>query len=246
MIASKMTRLKKVEWCLCDGEKINNELRIRQRTDRTFQPQSIMPPDATSDILSRELHYFSQRDNLKEFSLDASVDSSILWPESQDPGSESSTWPNLLWFHIELNGVLPSGEWIQMPDPEAEEEEFNGNWDWDDDPHSEIPGDEYEKWADCVHNPIHFERFALATARAASRMPKIRGLYVTYHDMAEMGIGFVTSFLEESCCLEFTRQPPREPSEEVLDAWRKAVDFHGMEWNVHIACWGDAYYFYDL
>lgn len=34
MMASKMTRLKKVEWWLCDGEKINTELRIRQRTGK--------------------------------------------------------------------------------------------------------------------------------------------------------------------------------------------------------------------
>lgn len=34
MIASKMTRLKKVEWWLCDGEKIDAELRIRQRTGK--------------------------------------------------------------------------------------------------------------------------------------------------------------------------------------------------------------------
>lgn len=34
MMASKMTHLKKVEWWLCDGEKINNELRIRQRTGK--------------------------------------------------------------------------------------------------------------------------------------------------------------------------------------------------------------------
>ncbi|RSL68014.1 hypothetical protein CEP54_003007 [Fusarium duplospermum] len=169
-MASKMTRLKQVEWWLCDGEKINTELRIRQRT----------------------------------------------------------------------------GEWLEMRDPEAEEDEFDGNFDWDDAPYSEIPGEEYEKRFDSIHNPIHFERFALATARAASQMPKIRELYVTHHSNAEMGVGFVTWGLKKSCCLEFTRQPSREPSEEVLDAWRKAVDLHGMEWNVHLACWGDAYYFYDL
>lgn len=34
LIASKMTRLRKVEWWLCDGEKVNNEVRIRQRTSK--------------------------------------------------------------------------------------------------------------------------------------------------------------------------------------------------------------------
>ncbi|KAI8689423.1 hypothetical protein NCS56_00205800 [Fusarium sp. Ph1] len=272
MMASKMTRLKKVEWWLCDGEKIDTELRIRQRTefaytlkllpksietfrleyirkpptDKTFQPQGIVPPDATNDILSRELCHFSQRDGLKEFSVDASVDSSILWPESHHTGSEPPTWPNLYWFHVELNDVLPSGEWIDIRDPEAEEGRFSGNWDMDDGPESEVPGDEYEKWFQCIHNPIHFERFALATARAASHMPKIRGIYVTHHSMAAMGVGFVTTDLEKSCCLEFTGEPPPEPSEEIMDAWRKVVDLHDMEWNVHLAYWGNAYYFYDL
>ncbi|WAO84778.1 F-box domain-containing protein [Fusarium falciforme] len=268
LMASKMTRLRKVEWRLCDAEKIDAELRIRQRTefahtlgilprsiesltleyirepptDRTFQPPSIVPPDATSDILSQELRHFSQRDGLQQFLVDASVDSNILWPESQDPESKLPTWPNLSVFHVELNAVLPSGEWIQMRHPEAEEDEFDGNFDWDDAPYSEIPGEEYEKRFDCTYNPIHFERFALATARAASRMPKIKELYVTHHSMAAMGVGFVTRGLEESCCLEFTGDPHPEPSEEILDAWRKVVDLHGMEWNVHFAYGSDAYY----
>ncbi|KAI8722968.1 F-box domain-containing protein [Fusarium sp. LHS14.1] len=262
----------KVEWWLCDGEKMNTELRIRQRTefaytlkllpksietfrleyirksptDMTFQPQSIVPPDATCDILSRELRRFSQRDGLKEFLVDASVDSSILWPDFQDPGSESPTWPNLSWFHVELNDVLPSGEWLDIRDPEDEEDEFHGNFDWDDAPYSEVPGDEYEKRFRCISSPIHFERFALATARAASKMPKIRELYLTHHGDAGMAVGFVTRALEKSCCLEFSKEPLPQPSEETMDAWRKVVKLHGLEWNVHFAYGADAYYFYTL
>ncbi|UPL01469.1 hypothetical protein LCI18_012403 [Fusarium solani-melongenae] len=272
MMAGKMTRLKKVQWWLCDGEKVDIELRIRQRTefaytlrllprsieqfelkyvrkpptDRTFQPQGIVPPDAASDILSRELCHFSQRDGLREFSVDASVDCSILWPEPQNPGSKPPTWPTLSWFHVELNDVLPSGEWMDIRDPEAEEDRFDGNWDLDDGPESEVPGDEYEKRFQSIHNLIHFERFALATARAASEMPKVKGLFVTHHSLAEMGVGFVTTGLENSCCLEFTGEPPPEPSEKIIDAWRKVVDLHGMEWNVNFTTWGGAYYFYDI
>ncbi|EEU40571.1 uncharacterized protein NECHADRAFT_33720 [Fusarium vanettenii 77-13-4] len=246
MMASKMTRLKKVEWWLCDGEKVDTELRIRQRTqfahtlellprsienfrleyireppkDRTFQPPGIVPPDAISDILSRQLRNFSQRDRLQEFLIDASVDSTILWPESQPPESKPPTWPNMSLFHIELNDVLPSGH--------------------------EIPGEEYEKWFPCTHNPIHFERFALATARAASQMPKIRELFVTNNSLASMGVGFVTRGLKKSCCLEFTGDPPPEPSEETMDAWRNVVKLHGLEWNVHFAYGANAYYFYTL
>ncbi|KAJ4323823.1 hypothetical protein N0V84_004169 [Fusarium piperis] len=272
LIASKMPRLKKVEWWLCDGEKVNTEVRIRQRTEfartlemlprsieyfrleyirkpptnRTFQPPGIVPPDATGDILSQELHKFSQRESLQEFLVDASVDSTILWSESQSPKSEPPTWPNMSVFHIELNDVLPSGEWIEMRDPEAEEDRFHGNFDWDDGPESEIPGEEYEKWFPSTYNPIHFERFALAAARAASQMPKIKELYVTDHSLADMGFGFVTRRLKKSFCLEFTGDPPPKPSEEVMDAWRKVVDLHGMEWNVHFAYGTNAYYFHDL
>lgn len=214
--------------------------------DRTFLPPGIVPPDATSDILSRQLHTFSQRDRLQEFLVDASVDSAILWPESQDPESKPPTWPNMTMFHIELNDVLPSGQWIEMRDPEAEEDRFHGNFDWDDGPESEIPGEEYEKWFPCTYNPIHFERFALATARAASQMPKIRELYITNNSLASMGVGFVTRGLKKSCCLEFTGDPPPEPSEETMDAWRNVVKLHGLEWNVHFAYGANAYYFYTL
>jgi hypothetical protein len=34
LIASRMTRLKWVDWCLCDGEKVDAQLRIRQRTGK--------------------------------------------------------------------------------------------------------------------------------------------------------------------------------------------------------------------
>ncbi|RSL65541.1 hypothetical protein CEP53_003649 [Fusarium sp. AF-6] len=209
-------------------------------------PASIVPSDADSDILSQELRRFSQRDGLQEFFVNASVDSNILWPESQHPESEPPTWPSLSKFHVELNAVLPSGEWIRMRDPEAEEDEFHGNFDWDDAPYNEIPGEEYEKRFDCTYNPIHFERFALATARAASKMPKIEGLYVTHHSMSAMGVGFVTKHLKESYCLEFTGDPHPEPSEEIMDAWRNVVDLHGMEWNVHFTDGSDAYYHYAL
>lgn len=179
--------------------------------------------------------------------VDASVDSTILWPVSQDhPKSKPPTWPNMSVFHVELNDVLPSGEWIEMRDPEAEEDRFHGNFDWDDGPESEIPGEEYEKWFPCTYNPIHFERFALTTARAASRMPKIKELYVTDHSLAEMGVGFVTRALQKSCCLEFTGDPPPKPSEETMNAWREAVGIHGIEWNVHFAYGSNAYYFHDL
>ncbi|KAJ3466329.1 hypothetical protein MRS44_006987 [Fusarium solani] len=214
--------------------------------DKTFQPQGIVPPDATSDLLSRELHHFSQRDGLREFLLDASVDSTILWPEFQDPESKPPTWPNMSMFHIELNDVLPSGQWIQIRDPEAEEDRFSGNWDWDDGPTSEVPGDEYEKRFDCTYNPILFERFALAAARAASQMPKIEEFYLTNHGFADMGVSFVTRGFTKSFCLEFTGDPPPTPSEETLDAWRNAVNLHGMEWNVRFAYGANSYYFYHL
>ncbi|KAM0425811.1 hypothetical protein ACHAPT_009062 [Fusarium lateritium] len=264
-----MTRLKKVEWWLDDAEKMDIEVRIRQRTafahtlhllprsiqhfrleyvrepprDRTFQPPSIVPPGATGDILSRELCRFSQIDGLKDFLVNASVDSTILWPESQDPETKPA-WPTLEWFHLELNDLLPSGEWIDMRDPEGDDELMTDSI-ADEYLESEIPGEEYETRFECTYNPRHFEPFALATARAAGHMPKIMDLSFGYYSSAFMGVGFVTNARKEPCLVLMGDSNPPEPSEETMDAWRNAVKVHGLEWNVQFAE-GESSYLYSI
>ncbi|KAF5005361.1 hypothetical protein FDECE_8173 [Fusarium decemcellulare] len=169
-----------------------------------------------SDILSQELRHFSQRDNLQHLFVSASVDSTILWPQSQDLGCKLPTWPTLSLFQVQLHDVLPSGQLIVMRDPKVDE--------------------------DITYKPVHFERFALAAARAAGQMPKIKELYVTDYGSPGMGVGFVTSGFVKSCCLEFSGDPPPAPSEETMDAWRSVVNLHGLEWNVRIAHSSNAYY----
>lgn len=288
LITSKMTRLKKVEWWLSDAEKVDADLRIRQRTskswnreikhahspflyllkllisslvfahtldklpksleafrleyvrepprDRYFQPPSIVPSDASGDILSQAFYKFSQRDGLKELFLEASVDCTILWPRSQEP-NDKPHWPTLTLFHIELNDVLPTGQWIEIRDHneyfESRRDDDDSQWS------SEIPGEEYERTFPSTFDQAVMNQFALAAGRRASHMPNIKEFYVFHHGKAPMGIGFVTRILKTPC-LEFSGQggagPSRvlEPNEETLNAWRDAVSVHGLEWKVDV------------
>ncbi|KAJ4244049.1 hypothetical protein NW762_014662 [Fusarium torreyae] len=268
-----MTRLRKIEWQLDDAEKVDAKVRIHQRTafahtlktlpmsiesfrleyirepprDRTFEAPSILPADATGDILSQELRRFSQRDGLKRLTVEASVDATILWPSSQISDSDP-TWPTLEQFHIALNEVLPSGEWIEIPDPEEEEEneEPNENEAEDERLNSEIPGEETAKWYGMLtYSPVHFERFALATARAANRMTRIKDLKVTYHGHVEVGIGFTSERRVYSRgkepYLEFASEHKfPELSEETLDVWRRTLKLKDLEWDVHFTDCGRA------
>ncbi|KAH6989114.1 hypothetical protein BKA56DRAFT_727664 [Ilyonectria sp. MPI-CAGE-AT-0026] len=272
LITSKMPRLKKVEWWLSDAEKVDANVRIHQRTmfahtldklpqsleafrleyvrepprDRYFRAPSIVPSDAPGDILSQELYKFSQRDGLKEFFLNASVDCTILWPRLQQP-NDNPHWPTLTLFHIELNDVLPTGQWIEIRD---HNEYFELRSD-DDDPRwsSEIPGEEHERTFPSTFDQAIMNQFALAAGRRASHMPNIKEFYVFHHGKAPMGIGFVTRILKTPC-LEFSGQggagPSRalEPNDETLNAWRDAVRVHGLEWKVDVVGDGHANLFH--
>ncbi|KAM5356891.1 hypothetical protein ACJ41O_003537 [Fusarium nematophilum] len=113
-LSSKMTRLKKVCWTLCDEEMRDPELRMRQRTgahyDTSFYIESANPEDAIGDILSQELRRLTQRDGLREFKLRASINGTLFWPAPEEPSSGSLPhWPTLQHVDVDFHSVLPSG-----------------------------------------------------------------------------------------------------------------------------------------
>ncbi|KAF4945137.1 hypothetical protein FSARC_14503 [Fusarium sarcochroum] len=182
--------------------------------DQTFQAPSIVPANATGDILSQEIRHFLQRDGLKVVWIDASVDSTIFWPKPQN-SETTTTWPTLEEVHIELNAVLPSGERIEILDIDADEEDQQvyENIAEDEMFDIEVLGEEYARSFESTYNPVHFERG-----------------YVS------MGIGFTiedrhTWKHKTSPFLEFAGCKGPEPSEETMDAWRRTLDLHELEWN---------------
>ncbi|KAF5537614.1 atp-dependent dna helicase [Fusarium mexicanum] len=278
LMASRMARLRKVEWTLDDAEKLDPNIRIAQRTafartltslpssieefrleyirepprDRTFRPASILPPDARGDILSQELRQLSQRLGLREFLVQASVDTTILWPSSQDMECKP-TWPTLELLRVEINDVLPSGEWVEIRDPEDSNDELAEDTDEDERLEIEVPGEERGRRFNPIFNPVHFDQFALAVARAASQMPKIEEMYLAYQGYAPMSIGFVT---RDCFTWERKRKPHLEfcgdtasimhPSTETMEAWRGTKAQHNLEWNVHFADNGSQYHIGDF
>ncbi|KAM0559964.1 hypothetical protein ACHAPJ_003918 [Fusarium lateritium] len=255
-IAAKMTRLRKVQWWLWDGEKVDTELRIRQRKrfaetlelipesledfsleylrerlqDRSYQPPSIIPPDAPGDLLSRSLHQFIQRDGLDDFYLRASVDSTIFWPH-QPQAKSNAYWPSIRVLHVELNGVLPSGQWIDVPvgsgsttGPSPLYYSFE----------NELTGESFEWLLPLTYNQAAMDGFAFAAGKCAAYMPKIQEFNVFHHGRSHAGICFNT-IVQNEPCLEFAGDPDiPEPSSETLEIWRETVKTHGLEWQVNI------------
>ncbi|KAF4452819.1 atp dependent dna helicase [Fusarium austroafricanum] len=263
-----MTRLGKAEWWLCDGEKIDTELRIRQRTmfaetlkkipmsltcfrlnyirepprRRSYQPESIIPSGESGDILSRSFFSFTQRNGLDDFYLEASVDSTILWPCEKEA---DANWPSLRVFHIELNDVLPSGEWVDVRDFDR----FGRitSWVTDEHPESEIPGEEYFFEFPSTYDQSIIDKFAFAAGKCLARMLKVNELNVFHHGHSDVGLAFNTTDQAQSWpVLELVGSPDApEPSEETLEVWKEAVKSHGLEWRINITDdLNGVYYFY--
>ncbi|KAM0542479.1 hypothetical protein ACHAO7_009876 [Fusarium culmorum] len=133
----------------------------------------------------------------------------------QQPKADA-IWPSIRRYNLELKEHLPSGECI-----------------------AQLPSKGY------VYDQKIMDRFAIAAATCAARMPKIEELNVIHHGRTQMGICFKTCS-EDEPCLEFFGQPDvPEPSEETLAIWKKAVKTHGLKWDVNITSeMGKVYHFY--
>ncbi|KAF5648089.1 atp-dependent dna helicase [Fusarium sp. NRRL 52700] len=237
---------------LLSGKLRKKYLELSEGWDTSVHASSILPPDAHGDILSQELRRLSQRPGLKEFLVKASVDTTIFWPSSQDM-ERKPTWPTLELLRIAINDVLPSGEWVEIRDPEDSDDELADDIGEDERLESVVPGEEHGRRFNPIFNPVHFDQFALAIARAASQMPMIEEVYLNYQGCAPMSIRFVT----RNCFTwEGKKKPHLEfsgdtasimyPSTETMEAWRGTLALHNLEWNVHFADNGSQYQIADF
>ncbi|KAH6999050.1 hypothetical protein BKA56DRAFT_665568 [Ilyonectria sp. MPI-CAGE-AT-0026] len=262
LISSKMNRLEAVEWELSDAEKIDPDLRIRQRTsfaqtleripnslksfklkyvrepprNQYFRPPSIIPPNSPGDILSQALFHFTQRDGLCDFELDASVDSTLFWPQTQD-FNKNWCWPTLTNFSVELHDVLPSGQWITVAlDPGQEDSESPNGYE-SDEWENDIPGEETERSFSSVCDQGLMNEFALAAGKSVSHMQNIKWLFISQYGGSGMGIEF-TRYKDKESTLELKRIDdvgnPMEPgfNDETLNAWSEAMKAHNLEWKI--------------
>ncbi|KAF4345103.1 atp-dependent dna helicase [Fusarium beomiforme] len=203
-MTSKMTRLHKIGWSLFDGEKINTDLRIQQRTrfaETLDMIPSIIPPGAEGDVLSQSLFRFTQRNGLNDFRLTASVDSTIFWPKGKDVDAQ---WPTLRVFHVELHDVLPSGHWIDIRDYDRVGRV--SSWVNDDRPENGIPGEEYHFEFPSTYDKSIMDEFALAAGKCATQMSNINALKILHHGHSHFGMSFNTT-TRNKWCLEFVGSP---------------------------------------
>ncbi|RSM02864.1 hypothetical protein CEP52_007765 [Fusarium oligoseptatum] len=249
-MASKMPRLRKVNWELCDAEKLDTALRIHQRnglattlqrlplslemfhltyvrelpSNHSFQPPSIIPPGSQQDPLSEALCKFTQRIGLKDFTFSGSVDHTIFWPsESSD---EEPYWPSLKSIDVYPHEVLPSGEWLTMQRPGSRL------------PPSimihlaaDIPGEGLERrFRD---HPVYslMDPFFRSMGKCAARMPKVEYCAISFSDAWLSNLHFCTEFPEIPCLL-LAGKPEPEVSEETLDIWRETVKVHNKDFRL--------------
>ncbi|KAM0304321.1 hypothetical protein ACHAPM_002404 [Fusarium culmorum] len=241
-IASKMPRLSRVEWWLTDEENIDSITDITETSQRTMFSRTLemiptsvrsyalsylrQPPRSAVDRVNSTVPPSTQDDIMSRsfysFTQRIGLDDFYLLARvdstillPQQPKADA-IWPSIRRYNLELKEHLPSGECI-----------------------AQLPSKGY------VYDQKIMDRFAIAAATCAARMPKIEELNVIHHGRTQMGICFNTCS-EDEPCLEFFGQPDvPEPSEETLAIWKKAVKTHGLKWDVNITSeMGKVYHFY--
>ncbi|EEU34274.1 uncharacterized protein NECHADRAFT_85576 [Fusarium vanettenii 77-13-4] len=244
LIASKMPRLRKVNWELSDAEKLDTGLAgtlkrlpmsiemfhltyVRELpNNHSFQPPSIIPPDSQQDPLSEALCEFTQRIGLKDFTFSGSVDHTIFWPSSES-SDEQPYWPSLKSIDVYPHEVLPSGEWLTMQRPGSRL------------PPSvmihlaaDIPGEGLERrFRDY---PVYslMDPFFRNMGKCVARMPKVEYCSISFSDAWLSNLHFCTEF-PEIPCLVLAGKPEPEVGKETSDIWREAVKVHNKDFRLH-------------
>ncbi|RGP80051.1 ATP-dependent dna helicase [Fusarium longipes] len=228
-IASKMPRLSKIEWWLTDEQNIDMNVQTSQRT-MFAQTLDIVPMSVRSFILN-----FGRQpprpgannpDSIVPLNAQEDILSLSFYSFTQRKGLDDfylvarvdstillpreakpdALWPSIRLYHLELKEQLASGESIAQP----------------------------RAGKGFVHNQAIMNRFAIAAATCAPRMPKVEELSVIHHGRSHMGICFNTRS-KDVPCLEFVSSPDLpEANEEALGLWKEAVKAHGLEWNLNV------------
>ncbi|KAJ4228864.1 hypothetical protein NW759_003583 [Fusarium solani] len=254
LFASKMSRLEKVQWELSDAEKRDTELRVRQRDgfadsienlpmsvkdiaiwhirgmprDDTIEPPSMVPAGQV-DRLSRALRQLSLRPGFVNFFFDGCVDSEILWPSNID--DKLPHWPRMRHFTVKMTGVLPSGKWVALHDPDREE-----RWAGAEQVSNSVPGEDRLLHLRGPTDLQLFDELCLAVGKAAGQMPSLKHFYIGFdggeNDWSKWADTELSSeprrLRHEEPPLEIRAEPVLDPSEETIKVWRETSAKHGV------------------
>ncbi|KAM0563112.1 hypothetical protein ACHAPJ_001962 [Fusarium lateritium] len=250
-MASKMPRLREVELRLSDNEKVDPWARIQQRNglahslgdlpasiqlffldflrdipiDHDFIPPTIIPQDE-EDCLSQALRQFSQREGLKDFHFQGSIESTIFWPPEGSSATETLHWPSLKSFVVHPHSVLPSGKWLAIaPDTTVPEGTIVNS--------SGVPGEDiHRQYRDFPHYPLMNDFFS-AAARCVARMPKAEFCSVMFHDAWLTSLDFCTEFPEDPC-LKVTGRSDPVLDKKMLSLWQELAEARGIAFRLQI------------
>ncbi|KAJ4266073.1 hypothetical protein NW762_004047 [Fusarium torreyae] len=251
LMASKMPRLREVELRLSDDEKVDPLIRIQQRKglahslrelppsihlffleylrdipiDHDFTPPTIIP-QGEEDCLSKALRQFSQREELKDFHFQGSIEPTIFWPLEGSSTTETLHWPSLKSFVVRPHSVLPSGKWLVIASNTARPEGTVVN-------SSRIPGEDiYRQYRDFPHYPL-MNGFFLAAARCVARMPKAEYCSVMFHDAWLTSLDFCTEFPEDPC-LKVTGRADPILDKKMLAVWQELAEARDIAFRLQI------------
>lgn len=193
--------------------------------DQSYEPPSAVRNAAEGDLLSHALLRVFQREGLREFSVDASFDVSLLGTDAEP--SRPGQWADLTSLVIGLHGITPSGQWMALADdtpadrppiicPE----------------HEYLPGEQREYVHRDRMDPDHVEPYLFAAGRAAKHMPALKffkfNVYAHQFQMeGPRNLELEYDIEEEEFILECS--PLYQPEEETLEVWHEVAALHRSE-----------------
>ncbi|KAI7771642.1 hypothetical protein LZL87_005918 [Fusarium oxysporum] len=168
------------------------------------------------DILSRELCRFSQREGLKDFSFEGSIEPTIFWPSESDTAEEPH-WPSLKAFGLTPHEISPSGKRLLVHKP------------W-------RSADNAADWRRMYPVDDVVNEYFVAAARCVSRMPKAEYLSIELKDSWYTSLVFCTGYPDspDEPVLRLSGGGGSTILEETEKEWRKTVEIHNLEFSMEV------------
>ncbi|KAL7759392.1 hypothetical protein ACKLNR_009482 [Fusarium oxysporum f. sp. zingiberi] len=236
LIAGTMSRLRSLALRLVSERGPNNVVNERNelarslhglpssihRFDLDYQVRPTLLKDAMSsalteeDILSRELCRFSQREGLKDFSFEGSIEPTIFWPSKSDTAEEPH-WPSLKAFGLTPHEISPSGKRLLVHKP------------W-------RSADNAADWRRMYPIDDVVNEYFVVAARCVSRMPKAEYLSIELKDSWYTSLVFCTGYPDDpdEPVLRLSGGGGSTIFEETEKEWRKTVGIHNLEFSMEV------------
>lgn len=222
--------------------------------DHCYEPPSIVP-EGSVDKLSHALYLFSQRPPLKTFSVAASVDTTILWPDEDLDEDQKPHFPSMLKYDVSMCDVTPSGRWLLVGHQEPDIED--GFYDYPEDaeivvpsieapittppspapvnPFGDIPGEGRVNRFRNLSDVWERERLWVKAGKCAAQMPKLRTFKVNTDVTFEpQPTNRRSRPIEDTPTIILRGEPPPIPTHPTVVLWHETADKRGVRFALDL------------